>query len=179
MGAPPVTLALRPYLPADGPLLADLFRRSILELAIEDYDEEQCEAWAAVADDEQAFAARLAGQLTLLGLNKGEIAGFISLKGAHELDLLFVDPDHVRQKVASQLCDALETILTARGVEFIETQASDCALPFFKARGYIAQQRNTKTIGEQWLGSTTMRKALAAKTKTTEATSSSPSMGRH
>ncbi len=174
-----MTIALRPFLPTDGPLLAELFRRSILELAIEDYDEAQCEAWAALADDEQAFATKLASQLTLLGLINGEIAGFISLKGAHELDLLFVDPGYVRQKVASQLCEALETILGARGKDFIETQASDCALRFFKYRGYIAQQRNTKAIGAQWLGSTTMRKELVSALKKTQAGASSSSFGPH
>ena len=35
-------IALRPYLPADAPALADLFRASIAELTGEDYDSE---AW--------------------------------------------------------------------------------------------------------------------------------------
>jgi putative acetyltransferase len=172
-------IALRPYLPTDAPVLADLFRRSILELAIEDYDEAQCEAWAALADDEQAFAARLAGGLTLLGLSNGTVAGFISLKGQTEIDLLYVDPRFVRQKVASQLCEALETILAARGADFIETQASDQALPFFKYRGYEPRQRNTKVIGSQWLGSTTMRKDLVGTAKKTQAGPSSSSLARH
>ena len=49
------TLALRPFLPADAPLLAEIFRASIEELTGDDYSEAQQEAWASAADDEEAF----------------------------------------------------------------------------------------------------------------------------
>jgi len=55
--------ALRPFLPADAPLLAEIFRASIAELTGDDYSEAQQEAWVATADDAGAFAARLAGAL--------------------------------------------------------------------------------------------------------------------
>ena len=55
-------IALRPALPADAPVLAALFRASIEELAQEDYSEAQLEAWAALADDEAAFAQKLAAR---------------------------------------------------------------------------------------------------------------------
>src|SRR3954464_12453241 len=60
-------LALRPFLPADVPMLAEIFRASIEELAADDYSDSQREAWAATAEDEAAFGARLAKALTLLG----------------------------------------------------------------------------------------------------------------
>src|SRR5262249_55113750 len=59
--------ALRPFLPADAPLLAEIFRASVAELTGDDYSAGQQEAWASMADDETAFAARLANALTLLG----------------------------------------------------------------------------------------------------------------
>ena len=42
------------------PLLAEIFRASIEELTGDDYSEAQQEAWAAAADDDEAFGARLA-----------------------------------------------------------------------------------------------------------------------
>ena len=57
--------ALRPYLPADTPVLAAIFAAAIEELTGDDYSEEQQEAWAAVAEDEDAFGKKLAGELTL------------------------------------------------------------------------------------------------------------------
>ena len=40
-------IALRPYLPQDAPLLAEIFRASIEELTEDDYTPPQQEAWAA------------------------------------------------------------------------------------------------------------------------------------
>ena len=73
---------LRPYLPADGPVLADLFRESIFELTGDDYSPDQQAEWAATADDEEAFASRLAGSLTLVATIAGEPVGFATLQGA-------------------------------------------------------------------------------------------------
>ena len=41
--------------------------------------------------------------------------------------------------------------------------ASDSARGFFEKRGYVAQQRNTVSVGDEWLANTTMHKQLAAK----------------
>ena len=38
---------------------------------------------------------------------------------------------------------------------------SDNALPFFQKHGFQPQRRNTKSLGDEWLGTTTMEKRLA------------------
>jgi putative acetyltransferase len=153
---------LRPFLPADAPTLAALFRASVGELAAEDYDEDQREAWISAADDEAAFATRLAGALTLVALLGGEIAGFASLKDNTVFDMLYVRPDLAGQGVGSALADAIEKLAGARGAQKLTVEASDCARDFFAARGYVGQSRNTVTIAGEWLGNTTMIKELAA-----------------
>ena len=40
-----LSAGLRPYLPADVPLLAEIFRASITELTADDYNETQQAAW--------------------------------------------------------------------------------------------------------------------------------------
>ena len=52
---------LRPFLPADVPMLAAIFVAAIEELTGDDYSEAQQEAWVAVAEDEAAFGKKLAG----------------------------------------------------------------------------------------------------------------------
>ena len=81
-------VALRPYLPADAKLCAEIFRASIEELAAEDYDEDQREAWASTSDDEAAFRGRLEGALTLIAAIDGATAGFGSLKDGEKIDML-------------------------------------------------------------------------------------------
>jgi putative acetyltransferase len=153
-------VALRPYLPADARRCAEIFRLSIEELAAEDYDEAQREAWAARADDEAAFGAKLAGALTLIATIDGGIAGFASLKGADTIDMLFVDPEFARQGVGRTLVEALTKLAGARGATTLTVEASEVARPLFDKLGFVAQKRNLKRVGDQWLANTTMTRSF-------------------
>jgi putative acetyltransferase len=156
-------LALRPMLPADAGLLAQIFQASVEDLTGEDYNEAQQAAWASAADDVAAFAERLAGQLTLVATMNGSVIGFVSLAGADTIDMLYVHPAVAGQGVGAMLMDAVEKITSARGAAKLFVDASDTARGFFEKRGYVAQQRNTVTVGGEWLANTTLHKPLAAK----------------
>jgi putative acetyltransferase len=152
--------ALRPFLPADTPILAAIFVAAIEGLTADDYSEAQQEAWAASVEDEVAFGKRLASGLTLVATLDGAPVGFASLKGNNHVDLLYVHPGAVGQGVAAALCNALEKLATARGVKTLTVDASDNAAEFFARRGYEAQQRNTVSLNGEWLANTTMQKPL-------------------
>ena len=155
-------LAMRPMLPADVPLLAEIFRASIEELTAEDYSEAQQEAWASAADDEEDFGARLAGQLTLVATYDGAAVGFAALAGNKNIDMLYVHPVAAGQGAGAMLCDALEKLAAARGSKELTVDASDTARGFFERRGFVAKTRNTVSLGGEWLANTTMVKPLAA-----------------
>jgi putative acetyltransferase len=157
-----MTVALRPYLAADAPRCAAIFRASIEEIASEDYSEAQCEAWAERAEDVAAFGKGLAGDLTLLATEDGEIAGFASLKGDSHVEMLFVDPEHARRGVATVLLEALTKLAQARGAKELTSDVSDTAKPLFDRLGFQSLRRNLVSKGEEWLGNTSMRKTLAA-----------------
>jgi putative acetyltransferase len=157
-------LTLRPMLPEDAPLLAEIFRASVEELAVEDYSDSQVEAWAATADDADSFAKRLGGQLTLIALRDGAPVGFASMKGSDLIDMLYVHPAASGQGAATMLVEALEKLAQARGTALLKVDASDTAEDFFRKRGYLAQSRNTVMRGEEWLASTTMHKPLGERT---------------
>ena len=154
-------LALRPYLPADAPVLAAIFRASVEELTGDDYDEEQQEAWASFADDETGFAAKLAERLTLIATLGGSPVGFITLEGADKIDMLYVHPVAAGQGVGKLLTDAIEKLASARGAKRLTVEASDTAQGFFQHRGFVAQQRNTVMREGVWLPNTTMEKKFA------------------
>jgi hypothetical protein len=80
--------ALRPFLPADIPMLAAIFVAAIQEMTGDDYSEAQQEAWAAVAEDEAAFGKKLASELTLIATIQNAPVGFASLKGNDHIDML-------------------------------------------------------------------------------------------
>jgi putative acetyltransferase len=153
--------ALRPFLPADIPILAAIFAAAIEELTGDDYSEAQQEAWAAAADDEDAFGKKLASELTLIATVQNAPVGFASLKGKDHIDMLYVHPSVAGQGVATMLCEALEKLAGSRGAKSLTVDASDNSQEFFRKRGYAPRQRNSVTINGEWLANTTMQKTLA------------------
>ena len=103
---------------------------------------------------------RLAGELTLIATLQNSPVGFASLRGKDHVDMLYVHPGAVGNGVATALCDALEKLAGARGATSLTVDASDNAQGFFARRGYVANQRNSVTIGDEWLANTTMKKSL-------------------
>ena len=156
-------LAMRPMLPTDVPLLADIFRAAIEELTADDYSEAQQEAWASTADDEEAFGAKLARELTLVATYGGAAIGFAALADNRRIDMLYVHPAAAGQGAGAMLCDALEKLAAARGAKEITVDASDAARGFFEERGFSAQSRNTVSLGDEWLANTTMTKPLVGR----------------
>jgi putative acetyltransferase len=153
-------LGLRPYLPADRPLLAEIFRASVEELTGDDYDPAQQSAWAAIADDEAVFTKRLDGALTLVATMEGEPVGFASLAGPEKIDMLYVHPAATRRGVAALLVDALEKLAAGRGAKRLTANASDTSLGFYEHRGFVPVQRNTVRCNGEWLANTTVEKKL-------------------
>jgi putative acetyltransferase len=156
-------LALRPMLPADVPLIADIFRASVEELTGDDYSAAQQEAWAAAAADAAAFGARLADAVTLLGTIDGSPVGFASLAGGEKVDMLYVHPAAAGHGVGAMLLDALERLARSRGAARLVADVSDSAQDFFRRRGFVPRQRNSVPLAGEWLANTTMEKELAKK----------------
>ncbi len=156
--------ALRPFLPQDTPLLAEIFRTSVEELTEDDYTPAQQEAWAAEADDLEAFAERLGKHLTLIATIEGSPVGFITLDGPTDIGLFYVLPAVAGQGAGAMLYDAVEKLAASRGAPHLSADASDTALGFFQRRGFAAQQRNTVSVGNEWLSNTTMKKPLKGAT---------------
>src|SRR6201993_5589358 len=115
--------ALRPFLPSDVPMLAAIFVAAVQELTGDDYSEAQQEAWAAVAEDEEAFGKKLASELTLIATVQNAPVGFASLKGKDHVDMLYVHPGAAGQGVASSLLDALERLAGGRGAKSLTVDA--------------------------------------------------------
>lgn len=152
---------LRPCLPSDAPVLAEIYREAVHVLAEDDYDGIQRDAWAALADDSAAFARRLAGGLTLVAVVGGAPVGFASLRGGDEVDMLYVHPSAAGQGVGAMLLEALEKLAAARGARMLTAAVSDVASHLFTKLGYEQQRRETVDLDGVWLGRTVMTKRLA------------------
>jgi putative acetyltransferase len=152
--------ALRPFLPEDTPLLSEIFRASVEGLTEDDYTPAQQDAWMAEAEDLESLAERLGKHLTLIATMDSTPIGFISLDTPTEIGLFYVHPDVAGQGAGRMLYDAIEKISAARGTPHLSVDASDTARDFFTHRGFTAEQRNSLSVGNEWLSNTTMRKKL-------------------
>ena len=94
---------------------------------------------------------------------EGSPVGFITLDGPTEIGLFYVHPAVAGHGVGAMLYDAVEKLAAARGAPHLSVDASDTALRFFQSRGFAPQQRNSISVGNEWLSNTTMKKALAGK----------------
>jgi putative acetyltransferase len=152
--------ALRPFLPEDTPLLSEIFRASVEGLTEDDYTPAQQDAWMSEAEDLESLAERLGKHLALIATMDSTPIGFISLDAPTEIGLFYVHPDAAGQGAGRMLYDAIEKISAARGTPHLSVDASDTARDFFTHRGFTAEQRNSLSVGNEWLSNTTMRKKL-------------------
>ena len=126
-------MELRLYTPADCPAMAALFQETVRTVNAADYAPEQLTAWAGGEVDLPAWDRSFLAHLTLVAEEAGAIIGFADMDASGYLDRLYVHRAHLRQGVATALCDALEATVDAP--RFV-THASLTARPFFERRGY-------------------------------------------
>ena len=129
-------LLIRPRTGTDDAELAEVFRRSIREVASRDYRPAQIAAWANFAADPEAWSGRLNLHDVWVAERDGRIIGFIQLDPPDHIDLTYVHPDHQRRGVASALLARVEQRARATGTAILNVEASITSRPFFEARGF-------------------------------------------
>ena len=137
------TTAIRYYEMSDAPGIALLFYETVRSVNRTDYSGEQVEAWAPDVPDPEELHDRLAGQLTLVAEEGGEVVGFAALEGGGHLDMLFVRRDAVGRGVGRKLYEATEREARGQGLARIFTEASITARPFFERQGFRTLREQT------------------------------------
>ena len=93
---------------------------------------------------------------------QGSPIGFISLDSPTDIGLFYVHPAVAGHGAGRMLYEAVEKLSAARRVAHLSVDASDTGREFFEHRGFLPEQRNTVSAGNEWLSNTTMKKKLAA-----------------
>ena len=125
-----------PYQPDDLKEVYQLFYDTVHKINVKDYPPEQISVWAPENPDWNRWQARLTGAITLIARINGEIAGFGSLVDHTYLDFLYVSFQFQGKDVATHIYSKLEVISGSNGVNFIITDASITARPFFEKMGF-------------------------------------------
>jgi putative acetyltransferase len=92
--------------------------------------------------------------------DNGIIIGFGDVNNMGYFDLLYVHKDWQRRGVASLIAADIESYSRRRGFDFISTDASITAKPFFENRGYLVCKKQEVEVRGQTLTNYKMEKKL-------------------
>lgn len=143
-----VEVTIRTYERRDAAGVADVFYRSVREVALSDYTAEQVKAWVPGRwDAGQEHRRSGDGRLVLVAAaESGHVVAFIDLEPDGHIDRLFCAPEAAGRGIASQLYDAIEIAARAQGIKRLFTEASELARRFFERKGFTVLERQDKIL---------------------------------
>jgi putative acetyltransferase len=143
-----VKATIRTYEPRDAAGVADVFYRSVREVALSDYTADQVKAWVPGRwDAGQEHRRSGDGRLVLVAADEsGHVVAFIDLEPDGHIDRLYCAPEAAGRGIASQLYDRIETAAREQGIVRLFTEASELARRFFERKGFMVLERQDKII---------------------------------
>lgn len=125
-------MIIRKYQTTDCKNLAKLFYNTVHFINTRDYTKEQLDAWANGNADIKEWNKSFLNNFTIIAIKDNIIVGFGDIDKTGYLNRLYVHKDYQNQKIATKICDKLES---AFYVKTITTHSSITAKPFFEKRG--------------------------------------------
>jgi putative acetyltransferase len=129
-------LIIRQAVTADALPIIDIHSRAIRALCVDDYSQEQLDAWIGKRTPQHLASRILTRPFFVADLN-GKVVGYAAyFPPKAELASIYVDPDYARQGIASQLMDVLVASARRMGLTALWLDASLTAVPFYHAVGF-------------------------------------------
>lgn len=155
-------ITIRAYDPRDAADLADVFFRSVREVAVSEYTDAQVRAWAPEPRTaEWAHEEASDGRLVLVAANEEDRAvAYIDLEPDGHINRLFCAPEAAGQGIASRLYDAVETAAREQGIKRLFTEASELARRLFERKGFVVLERQDLVVRGVDIHNYRMAKAL-------------------
>lgn len=140
----------------DEPRLIQIQCRAIAILAVDDYDSRQIKALIR-----SKSKPRFASEITFVAEIDSYIVGFAAMLGTQNvISAVFVDPDFVRQGIASLLLKQLEELAQEQNVPLIWVSSSLTGQSFYRANGYSNVEQINLILGSCYIPCWRMKKRL-------------------
>jgi putative acetyltransferase len=158
-----VEATIRTYRREDAAGVADVFYRSVREVARSDYTDDQVRAWVPGRwDAEQEHRRSGDGRLVLVAADERDrVVAFIDLEPDGHIDRLFCAPEAAGRGIASRLYDGIETAAREQGLGRLYTEASELARRFFERKGFVVLERQDKILRGVQIHNYRMEKVLS------------------
>lgn len=145
-------MKIRLFRRQDAAQIAQLFHETVREVNIRDYSETQVQAWAP---DDLNFRnwAEIGSQcFTYVADREGEIIGFGELEANGQIDCFYCHKNYQRSGVGSQIYQAIETKAKELKLDYLFTESSITAKPFFDKMGFsIVKEQQVSCRGETFI----------------------------
>ena len=159
---------IRGYGPRDAAGLADVFFRSVRQVAVSDYTAAQVQAWAPEPRTaEWAHAEASDGRLVLVAADADDRpVAYIDLEPDGHINRLFCAPEAAGQGIASRLYDVMEAAAREQGIKSLFTEASELARRLFERKGFVVIERQDLVVRGVAIHNYRMAKALDLRNRT-------------
>ena len=129
--------------------LVDIFRQSVHQTAIRNYNKAQCNAWAPEDIDLKIWHDQRSQQPTYVAIYHERPVGFIDMDEAGYINMLYVHPDFQKKGVASYLFAYIASVAKDNKISNLSVNASITALPIFQKWGFeIMHSQNVYRNGQ-------------------------------
>ena len=141
------TIIIRQYIPDDAQQLANIFYYTIHNINIQDYTEDQINAWAP------SSSLKVTGWMKkwetikpLIALMDNKIVGFTEFEANGHIDCFYVHHEYQRIGIGSSLMNEVFNKANDLNLKRLFADVSITAKPFFESKGFKVVTQQNKDI---------------------------------
>lgn len=153
-------MSIRRYESRDCNDIIKLFYDTVHTINSKDYAEDELNSWAPKDIDISLWDKSFLKNYTIVFILDNVIVGFGDINETGYLDRLYIHKDYQRRGIAKKIVDNLECYVKKFGVDYITTEASITAKPFFERMGYKIIKEQQVEKREEYLTNYIMKKHI-------------------
>ncbi len=144
-------MKIRLFLPQDADAIAKLFHDTVREINIRDYSLSQVKAWSPDDIHFRNWQEICSSRFTYVAEDNNQILGFGELESDGHIDCFYCHKNYQGQGVGNKIYRAIETKAIKLNLNYLFTEASITAKPFFQKMGFsVVKQQQVACRGEKF-----------------------------
>ncbi len=151
---------VRKYLPGEEKYIWELYYETIHNINIDDYTNEQIEAWAPSDLDESVWTNKIIEIDPYVVVIETKIVAYADLQENGYIDHFYCHHEHQRKGIGSFLFSFLEQLAVLRNINKLISDVSITAKPFFESKGFIVIKKQYLNMKGQFLENYIMAKHI-------------------